>query len=84
MPERGGAKTAPALDLRAGWGFVGRGAVFTPHAALGLTGAETERLSLGIDMGLPSGPMLKLAAERRIPATGTPESRITATLRFSF
>ena len=84
MEKRGSANTAPALDLRAGWGFVGRGAVFTPHAALGLTGADTQRLSLGIDLGPLSGPTLKLAAERRIPAAGAPESRIAATLRFSF
>ena len=84
MPEHGGGKAAPELDLRAGWGLVSRGAAFTPHAAFGLSGAKAKRLALGLDMGPLSGPVLKLAAERRIPRAGVPESRITAALQFRF
>ena len=78
------AAGAPALDLRSGWGFVSRGAVFTPHAALGLTGAGAGRLALGLDIGPLPGPTLKLAAERRLPHASAPESRISAALLFRF
>ena len=81
---QGDDKAAPTLDLRAGWGFVSRGAVFTPHAALGLTRADARKLAFGVDLGPPSGPTLTLAAERRIPRTGATESRITAAMQFRF
>ena len=84
MEARGSARTASALDVRAGWGFASRGAALTPHAALGIAGARSGRVALGLDMGPPSGPVLKLAAERRIPRTGAPQSRITAALEFRF
>ena len=83
-PERGRRKSAFSLDLRAGWGLVSSGAAFTPYAALGLAGAKARRLTLGLDMGPLPGPALKLAAERRIPRAGAPESRVTAALRFIF
>ena len=83
-PERGGPETAPALDLRVGWGFVSRGSVFTPRAALSLNGADAGRLALGLDIGPRPGPTLKFTAERRIPPAGAPESRIAAALQFRF
>ena len=84
MEERGSVKTASALGLRAGWGFVSRGAALAPHAALGIAGTQSGRVALGIDLGPASGPVLKLAAERRVPHTGAPQSRITAALEFRF
>ena len=81
---QGDNKAAPTLDLRAGWGFVSGGAVFAPRAAFGLTGVDARRLAFGIDLGPPTGPTLKLAAERRIPRTGATESRLTAAMRFRF
>ena len=83
-PERGGGGGAFSLDLSAGWGFVSRGGAFTPRAAFGLAGANDRRLALGLDIGPPSGPRLKLAARRRIPRRGAPESRIAAAVQFRF
>ena len=83
-PKRSGGENPFSLHLSAGWGFVSRGSAFTPRAAFGLAEASERRFALGIDMGPLSGPRLKLGAERRIPHTGTPESRITAVLHFRF
>jgi len=82
-PKRGG-KAMPTLDLKAGWRFVFRHSLFEPHAALGLAGVDGRQLRLGVDMGPPAGPVLTLAAERRAPQTGNPESRISAALQFRF
>ena len=82
-PKRGG-KAMPTLDLKAGWRFVFRHSLFEPHAALGLAGVNGRQLRLGVDMGPPAGPVLTLAAERRAPQTGSPESRISAALQFRF
>ena len=84
VPERGGGEAASSLDLSAGWGFVSRGSAFTPRAAFGLADANDRKLTLGIDMEPLAGSRLKLGAERRIPRTSAPESRITAALEFRF
>ena len=82
-PKRGGRVT-PTLELKAGWRFVFRHSLFEPHAALGLAGVDGRQMRLGVDMGPPAGPLLTLAAERRAPQTGNPESRISAALQFRF
>ncbi len=82
-PKRGG-RALPALDLKAGWRFVLRRSLFEPYAALSLAGANDRKLTLGLDMGPLAGPVLRLAAERRTPRTGGPESRISAALQFRF
>lgn len=82
-PKRGG-KAMPTLDLKAVWRFVFRHSLFEPHAALGLAGVNGRQLRLGVDMGPPAGPVLTLAAERRAPQAGNPESRISAALQFRF
>ena len=84
VPKRGGGEAASSLNLSAGWGFVSRGSAFTPRAAFGLADANDRKLTLGIDMGPLAGPRLKLGAERRIPRTSAPESRVTAALEFRF
>ena len=83
-PKRGGGKALPTLDLKAGWRFVSHRSLFEPHAALGLAGVDGRRLALGVDIGPLAGPVLKLAAERRAPQAGGPESRISAALQFRF
>ena len=83
-PKRGGGKALPTLDLKAGWRFVSHRSLFEPHAALGLAGVDVRRLALGVDIGPLAGPVLKLAAERRAPQAGGPESRISAALQFRF
>ena len=83
-PKRDDDKSAHKIDLRAGWGFASRGAILTPHAAVGFAGARARRLAFGLDTGSLPGPVLKLAAERRMPRTGVPENRVTAALQFRF
>ena len=82
--KRGGGKALYTLDLKAGWRIVSRRGLFEPHAAFRLAGTDGRQLALGVDLGLPAGPVLKLAAARRTPQTGAPESRVSAAMQFRF
>ncbi len=82
--KRGGGKALFTLDLKAGWRVVSRRGLFEPHAAFRLAGTDGRQLALGVDLGLLAGPVLKLAAERRVPQTGDPESRVSAAMQFRF